>query len=167
MTADPAPGSAIEVWHGHVSPLARHPWPVIARPRRLHRRRTHRRPGLQASSWPPTTPSSLRPGRPRAASLAVRVLRPRPSVLRPAGARNPVHRRALHPPPEALDWGMVQPRRRATTTEAKVTSIAEQIVAMPMQGLFLSAKAVNICEDQMGCATRWTRSSGWHHFTRR
>jgi len=58
---------------------------------------------------------------------------------------------------QALDWGMVNHVVAREELDAKVTSIAEQIVAMPMQGLFLSKKAVNI--TRWACATQWTRSS--------
>ena len=35
---------------------------------------------------------------------------------------------------------------------------------MPMQGLFLSKKAVNICEDQMGMRNAMDSVFGWHHY---
>jgi enoyl-CoA hydratase len=65
---------------------------------------------------------------------------------------------------QALDWGMVNHVVGRDDLEAKVTSIAEQIVAMPMQGLFLSKKAVNICEDQMGMRNAMDSVFGWHHY---
>ncbi len=65
---------------------------------------------------------------------------------------------------QALDWGMVNHVVPRAELDAKVISIAEQIVAMPMQGLFLSKKAVNICEDQMGMRTAMDSVFGWHHY---
>ncbi|MFT4127860.1 MAG: enoyl-CoA hydratase [Gordonia sp. (in: high G+C Gram-positive bacteria)] len=65
---------------------------------------------------------------------------------------------------KAAEWGMVNhvvPRDELSTA---VDAIAEQIVAMPPQGLFLSKKAVNICEDQMGLRTAMDSVFGWHHY---
>ena len=65
---------------------------------------------------------------------------------------------------QALDWGMVNHVVPLDELGAKVDSLAEQMVAMPMQGLFLSKKAVNICEDQMGMRNAMDSVFGWHHF---
>jgi len=65
---------------------------------------------------------------------------------------------------QAAEWGMVNhvvPRDELAT---KVDAIAEQIAAMPIQGLMLSKKAVNICEDQMGLRNAMDSVFGWHHF---
>lgn len=65
---------------------------------------------------------------------------------------------------QAQQWGMVNHVVERDALAGKVDGIAEQIVAMPMQGLFLSKKAVNICEDQMGLRTAMDSVFGWHHF---
>ncbi|MGV9826791.1 enoyl-CoA hydratase [Gordonia sp. NPDC003429] len=65
---------------------------------------------------------------------------------------------------QAADWGMVNHVVEREGLAAKVDAIAEQMVAMPMQGLFLSKKAVNICEDQMGLRNAMDSVFGWHHF---
>ena len=65
---------------------------------------------------------------------------------------------------QAADWGMVNHVVPRDALETKVNEIAEKAVAMPMQGLFLSKKAVNICEDQMGLRNSMDSVFGWHHF---
>ncbi|GAB36038.1 enoyl-CoA hydratase [Gordonia otitidis] len=65
---------------------------------------------------------------------------------------------------QAAQWGMVNHVVERDALSGKVDAICEQIVAMPMQGLFLSKKAVNICEDQMGMRTAMDSVFGWHHF---
>ena len=65
---------------------------------------------------------------------------------------------------QAEQWGMVNHVVERDGLGAKVDAICENIVAMPMQGLFLSKKAVNICEDQMGMRTAMDSVFGWHHF---
>ncbi|MCR8896683.1 enoyl-CoA hydratase [Gordonia sp. GONU] len=65
---------------------------------------------------------------------------------------------------QAADWGMVNHVTPRDQLESKVNEIAEKAVAMPMQGLFLSKKAVNICEDQMGLRNSMDSVFGWHHF---
>lgn len=65
---------------------------------------------------------------------------------------------------QAADWGMVNHVVPRDDLGAKVDDIAEKMVAMPMQGLFLSKKAVNICEDQMGLRNAMESVFGWHHY---
>jgi enoyl-CoA hydratase len=65
---------------------------------------------------------------------------------------------------QAADWGMVNHVVERDGLAGKVNGIAERIVEMPMQGLFLSKKAVNICEDQMGMRNAMDSVFGWHHF---
>ncbi|MDL9936186.1 enoyl-CoA hydratase [Gordonia sp. ABSL1-1] len=65
---------------------------------------------------------------------------------------------------QAADWGMVNHVVPRDELAAKVDSICEAMVAMPMQGLFLSKKAVNICEDQMGLRNAMDSVFGWHHY---
>lgn len=65
---------------------------------------------------------------------------------------------------QALDWGMVNHVVPRAELGAKVDEICAQMTEMPMQGLFLSKKAVNICEDQMGMRNAMDSVFGWHHF---
>lgn len=65
---------------------------------------------------------------------------------------------------QAAEWGMVNHVVGRDDLAATVDGIAERIVAMPMQGLFLAKKAVNICEDQMGLRTAMDSVFGWHHY---
>ena len=65
---------------------------------------------------------------------------------------------------QAEQWGMVNHVVERDGLGARVDAICENIVAMPLQGLFLSKKAVNICEDQMGMRTAMDSVFGWHHF---
>ncbi|NLG46657.1 enoyl-CoA hydratase [Gordonia sp. (in: high G+C Gram-positive bacteria)] len=65
---------------------------------------------------------------------------------------------------QALDWGMVNHVVPREELDAKVTELCAQMTEMPMQGLFLSKKAVNICEDQMGMRNAMDSVFGWHHF---
>ena len=65
---------------------------------------------------------------------------------------------------QAEQWGMVNHVVDREGLAGKVNGIAEQMVAMPMQGLFLSKKAVNICEDQMGLRNAMDSVFGWHHY---
>ncbi|MEE4023468.1 enoyl-CoA hydratase [Gordonia sp. PKS22-38] len=65
---------------------------------------------------------------------------------------------------QAAEWGMVNHVVTRDELTTKVHTIAEKMVAMPMQGLFLSKKAVNICEDQMGLRNSMDSVFGWHHF---
>ncbi|MFT4086289.1 MAG: enoyl-CoA hydratase [Gordonia sp. (in: high G+C Gram-positive bacteria)] len=65
---------------------------------------------------------------------------------------------------QALAWGMVNHVVPRDELAARVDALCEQMVAMPMQGLFLSKKAVNICEDQMGMRNAMDSVFGWHHF---
>lgn len=65
---------------------------------------------------------------------------------------------------QAEAWGMVNHVVPREDLAATVDAIAEKMVAMPMQGLFLSKKAVNICEDQMGLRTAMDSVFGWHHY---
>lgn len=65
---------------------------------------------------------------------------------------------------QAADWGMVNHVVPRDALDTKVNEIAEKAVGMPMQGLFLSKKAVNICEDQMGLRNSMDSVFGWHHF---
>ena len=65
---------------------------------------------------------------------------------------------------QALDWGMVNHVVPRDELAAKVDAICERMVQMPMQGLFLSKKAVNICEDQMGMRNAMDSVFGWHHY---
>ncbi len=65
---------------------------------------------------------------------------------------------------QALDWGMVNHVVPRDELADKVDQICAQMAEMPMQGLFLSKKAVNICEDQMGMRNAMDSVFGWHHF---
>lgn len=65
---------------------------------------------------------------------------------------------------QAADWGMVNHVVPREELGAKVEAITEQIAGMPLQGLFLAKKAVNICEDQMGMRTAMDSVFGWHHY---
>ena len=65
---------------------------------------------------------------------------------------------------QAAEWGMVNHVVARDDLAATVDGLAEKMVAMPMQGLFLSKKAVNICEDQMGMRTAMDSVFGWHHY---
>lgn len=65
---------------------------------------------------------------------------------------------------QAQDWGMVNHVVPRDDLAAKVDEICAQMAAMPMQGLFLSKKAVNICEDQMGLRNAMDSVFGWHHY---
>ncbi|GAA1481228.1 enoyl-CoA hydratase [Gordonia sinesedis] len=65
---------------------------------------------------------------------------------------------------QAADWGMVNHVVARDELATTVDDIAAQMVAMPMQGLFLAKKAVNICEDQMGMRSAMDSVFGWHHF---
>ena len=65
---------------------------------------------------------------------------------------------------QALDWGMVNHVVPREGLSAKVDELCAQMTEMPMQGLFLSKKAVNICEDQMGMRNAMDSVFGWHHF---
>ncbi|GAA3955901.1 enoyl-CoA hydratase [Gordonia caeni] len=65
---------------------------------------------------------------------------------------------------QALDWGMVNHVVPRDELAAKVDDICAKMAEMPMQGLFLSKKAVNICEDQMGMRNAMDSVFGWHHY---
>ena len=65
---------------------------------------------------------------------------------------------------QAAEWGMVNHVVPRDELAAKVDAIAGQIASMPIQGLMLSKKAVNICEDQMGLRNAMDSVFGWHHF---
>lgn len=65
---------------------------------------------------------------------------------------------------QAAEWGMVNHVVARTDLDTKVSEIASRIAKMPLQGLMLSKKAVNICEDQMGMRTAMDSVFGWHHF---
>ncbi len=65
---------------------------------------------------------------------------------------------------QAADWGMVNHVVPRDDLAGKVDELAAKIVAMPMQGLFLSKKAVNVCEDNMGLRNSMDSVFGWHHY---
>lgn len=65
---------------------------------------------------------------------------------------------------QAAEWGMVNHVVPRDELAAKVDTIAGQVASMPIQGLMLSKKAVNICEDQMGLRNAMDSVFGWHHF---
>ena len=65
---------------------------------------------------------------------------------------------------QAADWGMVNHVVPRDDLAGKVDELAAKMVAMPMQGLFLSKKAVNICEDNMGLRNSMDSVFGWHHY---
>ena len=65
---------------------------------------------------------------------------------------------------QALDWGMVNHVVPRDELAGKVDELCTQMAEMPMQGLFLSKKAVNICEDQMGLRNAMDSVFGWHHY---
>lgn len=84
-------------------------------------------------------------------------------VLGAPGQGDPVHRPALHRRPGPR-LGHGEPRGPRDELDAKVAELCAQMTEMPMQGLFLSKKAVNICEDQMGMRNAMDSVFGWHHF---
>lgn len=93
-----------------------------------------------------------------------RILRPRLRPLRPRRAKEILMTGDRFTAAQAADWGMVNHVVPRDDLAGKVDELAAKMVAMPMQGLFLSKKAVNICEDNMGLRNSMDSVFGWHHY---